>query len=71
LKQREVVSVSGVQRRAERASAQSQQTIVYQRGQFTFEVWSVVKNLGQNSSGILPVVVTGSYNSTDSLEGTE
>ena len=29
------------------------------------------KNLGQNGSGILPVVVTGSYNSTDSLEGTE
>jgi hypothetical protein len=71
LKQREVVSVPDVQRRAKRASAQSQQTVVYQRRKFTFKVRSVVQNLGQNSSGILPVIVTGSYNSTDSLEGTE
>src|SRR5439155_16089845 len=35
-KQHEVVSIPGVQRRADRASAQSQQTIVYQRRQLTF-----------------------------------
>ena len=29
-----------------------------------------MQNLGQNSSGTLPVIVTWSYNSTDFLEGT-